>query len=188
MRKTSIVSCPDCGKSFKLSGIHNHRKRVHEGQVVNYNNSRVISEDQKQRQSATLKEYRKTHKQNHTEETKKKLSEIAKKQTHRRLLRSTRMYNGVMLDSSWEEALAVRLDELGVKWIRPSQPLKYTLNEEERNYFPDFYLPDFDLYLDPKNPHAFKVQKPKIDVISTSIPNLVFIRTLDECKSYVPIA
>ena len=31
------------------------------------------------------------------------------------------MYKDVLLDSSWELALAIRLDELNIKWIRPER-------------------------------------------------------------------
>ena len=53
------------------------------------------------------------------------------------------------------------------------------------NYFPDFYLPIQDLYLDPKNPHAAFVQKEKLDVIKIQLPNLRIITTLKECEEFV---
>jgi hypothetical protein len=39
---------------------------------------------------------------------------------HRRLKKGTVEYKGVILDSSWELALAKRLDEINVQWIRPT--------------------------------------------------------------------
>ena len=56
------------------------------------------------------------------------------------------------MDSTWEVACANRLDELGIRWIRnPSLKLKYiTRGRRARNYIPDFYLPDHDVYIEVK--------------------------------------
>lgn len=126
----------------------------------------------------------------HTEETKKKISEKALASDHRRLLKSTRLYtkkNGeqVLLDSSWEEALAKRLDELDIEWERPKEPLIWIDSlGRKRKYFPDFYLPQFKKYLDPKNPHAWTVQSEKIQFISEHRSDTIFIRTLNACKEF----
>jgi len=126
----------------------------------------------------------------HTEETKKLLSKKARASTHRRLIRSIREYKckdgtTVMLDSSWEEKLARRLDYLGIKWIRPILPIKWMdKTGTERNYFPDFYLPDYEIFLDPKNPYAYKSQQEKIDIILKILPNLKILKTLEECQEF----
>ena len=127
----------------------------------------------------------------HTEETKQHLREKALASPHRRLVRSIRQYikkdgTVVNLDSSWEEALAIRLDEIDVIWIRPGAVKWIDNNGVEHNYFPDFYLPDFDLYLDPKNPYAIKAQQSKIKCLAEQIKNLVIITGLDGCKNYSP--
>ena len=66
----------------------------------------------------------------------------------------TRQSDGaiISMDSSWEVACATRLDELGITWERdPSMKLPYTdKKKRKRNYIPDFYLPDFDLYIEVK--------------------------------------
>jgi hypothetical protein len=101
----------------------------------------------------------------HTPESLEKIRDKALASGHRRLIRSTRYYTQVdgtqvLLDSSWEESLARTLDRLGVVWIRPTQPIKWVDKSGKiHNYFPDFYLPIQDLYLDPKNPHAVLVQQ-----------------------------
>jgi len=126
----------------------------------------------------------------HTIESKQKMSEKALKSTHRRLVKSTRKYlctdgTEVLLDSSWEEALARRLDTLCIKWVRPITPIPWLdTNGRQHNYFPDFYLPDMDLYLDPKNPFAYRSQIEKILIITKQIKNLIIIKTLDECNTF----
>lgn len=125
----------------------------------------------------------------HTDACKALISQKALASKHRRLVRSVREYvkkdgTSVMLDSSWEEALARRLDETGVEWIRPD-PIEYTgLDSRKHNYFPDFYLPEHDLYLDPKNPAAVNAQKDKLDILLNMMNNLIIIETLKECQQY----
>jgi hypothetical protein len=120
----------------------------------------------------------------HSEETKEKMRKSALSSNHRRLKKGTVEYNGVLLDSSWEIALAKRLDDLGISWIRP-EPIKWTDKEDiAHNYFPDFYLPEYDLYLDPKNEYARNVQKEKLDILLTEHKNIVIIKTLEECKNF----
>ena len=120
----------------------------------------------------------------HSPETKKILSEKALASSHRRLKKNCINYNGTLLDSTWELELAKRLDSLNIKWVRPS-PLKWTDEEGRRhNYFPDFYLPELDIYLDPKNHHAYNVQKKKIKILNKTYPNIKWILSLDECKTF----
>lgn len=128
----------------------------------------------------------------HTEEAKAKISKKARASKHRRLLRSVRPYikkdgTTVLLDSSWEEALAKRLDDLNVEWVRPVIPTEYVDEQGiTRNYFPDFFLPEHNLFLDPKNPAAMAAQKKKIDIVQKQMYNLVIIDSLNGCQTYTP--
>lgn len=125
-----------------------------------------------------------------SQETIEKLREKALNSPHRRLVRSIREYvklDGtiIMLDSSWEEALAKRLDDLNIKWERPEVPVKWIDSAgKSHHYFPDFYLVEYDLFLDPKNPQARKVQKEKIDIILKQMSNLRILKTLNECEEF----
>jgi hypothetical protein len=120
----------------------------------------------------------------HTEEAREKIRKAQLSLTYRRLRKGVIEYKGIKLDSSWELELAKRLDELQIKWIRP-EPIKWVdKNGHERNYFPDFYLEDYDLYLDPKNPAAYQNQIEKIEILKKVIPNLKFILSLKECKEF----
>ena len=58
----------------------------------------------------------------------------------------------VSMDSTWEVACARRLDTLGIKWVRdPKMKLGYvTRGRRKRNYIPDFYLPEHDIYIEVK--------------------------------------
>lgn len=123
----------------------------------------------------------------HTEEGRENCKAAALNSKHQRKMRNSHTFvdkNGrqFTFDSSWEDALAIRLDSLGVNWTRP-EPIRYELEGKFRNYFPDFYLPDHDLYIDPKNEYCQRLQKPKLDIVSKMI-NLLIIGSLEECKKF----
>lgn len=127
----------------------------------------------------------------HTLETKEILRQKALASPHRRLVRSVREYikkDGtiVKLDSAWEEELAKRLDKTDIDWIRPPAIKWIDKQGVERNYFPDFYLPKYDIYLDPKNPYAIKAQIDKIECLTEQVSNLIIIKSLEECKTFTP--
>jgi len=58
----------------------------------------------------------------------------------------------VKMDSTWEVAMAEKLDELNIRWVRnDDMKLEYTtVRGRKRKYIPDFYLPDYDLYIEVK--------------------------------------
>ena len=65
-------------------------------------------------------------------------------------------YKGVKLDSSYELKVAKELDDNGVIWEQPKRKLfkyyEYGCLENDYHYYtPDFYLPNYNIYLDPKN-------------------------------------
>lgn len=127
----------------------------------------------------------------HSEKTKSTMRESALKSKHRRLVRSMRDYikldgSVVKLDSSWEERLAKRLDFLGVDWIRP-EPLEWVDKfGRTHNYFADFYLPNYNVYLDPKNKIAFSSQIEKIIALKQQFDNIFFLCSEIECDNYNP--
>ena len=94
------------------------------------------------------------------------------------------IYKDIALDSSWELELAKSLDENNIKWVRP-EPLKWLdENNLEHNYFPDFYLPEYDIFVDPKNKHAFNVQKHKIEQLKKQFTNIVFLVNIEEVRQF----
>ncbi len=79
----------------------------------------------------------------------------------------------VLLESTWENNLALWLDENNIVWERPLYIKWYDEStQKERLYYPDFYLPIFDLYLDPKNPTAMKFDAYKMSQVEKLIPIL----------------
>jgi hypothetical protein len=60
-------------------------------------------------------------------------------------------YNGVKLGSSYELTVAQSMDANNIKWIKPKGLRYIDPTGKPRTYYPDFYLPEYDIYLDPKN-------------------------------------
>lgn len=78
----------------------------------------------------------------------------------------------VLLESTWELEIAEFLDANNIAWSRP-EPIKWLdVDNIPRLYYPDFYLKDFNIYLDPKNPTAMKKQQHKMDIVKQLIPIL----------------
>jgi len=71
-------------------------------------------------------------------------------------------YNGVWLGSSYEVILAKSLDEYGIKWVIPKKIKYIDHNKKEHSYTADFYLPVYDVYLDPKNDFLIKNINPTL--------------------------
>lgn len=192
-----MTNCKHCKREFDKKDIANHsrwcdlnpkrnqyNKDLSKARAAkkNFNNQytygAVLSNETKEklRLASTGKK--------HTKETKQLLKEKALTSTHRRLRKGVVEYKGVLLDSSWELKLAKRLDELNIKWFRPD-PIPW-IDEEgvTHNYFPDFYLPEYDKYLDPKNKHAIKVQENKLKILLTQYKNIDIIDSLEGCRTF----
>jgi hypothetical protein len=81
------------------------------------------------------------------------------------------IYNGFELNGSWELIVAKWLDDNNINWTNKITPFTYIWNGNDHLYFPDFYLPDYDRYIEVKgyererDRHKWKV-----------VPNLVIIK------------
>jgi hypothetical protein len=58
-------------------------------------------------------------------------------------------YNGVKLKGKWELIVAKWLDDNQINWEHETKSFEYEWNGV-RNYYPDFYLPDFDFFIEVK--------------------------------------
>lgn len=106
---------------------------------------------------------RKNDSYNHNAETKQRLSDIAiKRGFGGKNYRKTFEYKGFILESSYELALAIELDKNGVLWERPKRIKWIDSLGKQRHYTPDFYLVEYDIYLDPKNDYLIKIDSEKI--------------------------
>lgn len=80
-------------------------------------------------------------------------------------------YKGIKLNGSWEVLVAKMLDEYNIQWIRPTNPFKYEWNNNTHYYYPDFYLPEYDKYIEVK---GYERERDKCKY--KSVPNLIVIK------------
>lgn len=59
-------------------------------------------------------------------------------------------YNGVKLKGQWELRTAKWLDSKKVKWDTEVHPQTYVWNGSDHKYYPDFYLKEYDVYIEVK--------------------------------------
>lgn len=86
------------------------------------------------------------------------------------------IYNGIQLDSGAEKIFAEQLDKANISWIKnKTKGFKFILNGKPGTYYPDFYLPDFDIWVEVKGKRYIRegdeirrasVDKPVILLIS----------------------
>jgi len=88
----------------------------------------------------------------------------------------------IQMDSSWEAKCAEKLDELGVKWERDENiKLKYIdKRAQTRNYIPDFYLPDYDIYLEVKGYWTTAARWKMRSVMDRNPGKIRLLESLDE--------
>lgn len=79
-------------------------------------------------------------------------------------------YKNMQFDSNWEIEMAILLDKNNIIWEQPKIAVLWKDNMgKERKYFPDFFLPDYNIFLDPKNPIVISKQKEKLDAVEKII-------------------
>lgn len=71
----------------------------------------------------------------------------------------------VVLESSWELKVAELLDEKNIKWVRLNSLTWVDKTGKSRQYYADFYLNEYKLYLDPKNIYCMGLDKDKLEYI-----------------------
>lgn len=96
-------------------------------------------------------------------------------------------YGGVLMDSTWEVNLAEWLDARNEPWTRDrSIHFRWTDDQgSKRKYFPDFYLPRLDLYVDTKNKYLMKVDATKLRRIRTENSIRLVTGGLEHIKRFI---
>lgn len=59
-------------------------------------------------------------------------------------------YKGIHCDSTYELVFLIYCLDHNIKIIRNEKSFPYEYNNEIRNYYPDFFLPDYNLYIETK--------------------------------------
>jgi len=97
-------------------------------------------------------------------------------------------YGGYKMDSRWEVEIAKWMDEHKIKWDRSRKRhmFKWVDNDgNERKYFPDFYLPEMNVYLDPKNDYYLERDLPKLKYVINKYRITLFYGGVDDIKNHL---
>lgn len=108
----------------------------------------------------------------HTEETKRKISQ---KLSINNKGGRAKWYEvaGQKVQGTWERNVALKLEELEIEWIKLKtnrDVLEYSMNNKVRCYTPDFYLPEYDVYLEIKG-RWWGRDKEKMDIVLKTYPD-----------------
>lgn len=80
-------------------------------------------------------------------------------------------YKDTILQGSWELLVAELLDVANIAWTNKIKPFEYIWEERKRSYFPDFYLPDYNLYIEVKG-----YKRDRDDAKWAAVPNLIVFK------------
>lgn len=174
----------DISQSVKNLLIYNHKLKAGELEKINTNqytkakNSGLpkpkISQETREKLSAS------STARKHSLETINKISNSMKKavREHPESYSASNIngrvkkvaYKDCILDSSWEVEVAKFLDSYNIQWEKPITGFDYIYEGKTHIYYPDFYLPDFNIYIEVKG------YKRKRDLAKwSSVQNLVVI-------------
>lgn len=98
------------------------------------------------------------------------------------------IYKGIRLNSTYELKVAQQLDAHKILWEQPKRLPYYDNIGKYHTYTADFYLPEYDIYLDPKNEYLINStnkalgfsDKQKIEWVMEQNNVIVIILTKDE--------
>lgn len=132
------------------------------------NNNYACKENIRQKISITAKKYHSTHENNSVGKGKRG------------------WYKGIHCQSSWELAYVIYQLEHGINIIRNKKGFKYTWNGSEHTYYPDFYLPDLNQYIEIKGYYSdrdkCKIEQFVGNILVLQRPQLQYI--LDYVSSF----
>jgi hypothetical protein len=92
----------------------------------------------------------------------------------------------VQMDSTWEVIMAMRLDELNIKWERDeNMKLPYLSKAgRKRNYIPDFYLPAYDVYIEVKGYFTESAKHKMKSVLEVNDVKIIMLKSLVEIAGF----
>lgn len=177
--------CKTCGKHFETKHeLYSHRQESGEltPRTARGGVCPICGEVHTNKRKHNLESHKKgPHKW--TDEEKKHISEMQLKNERRRIIRYTVEYNGNLYDSSWEVEFAKRLESLGIDFERPKELLKYTLEGIEHNYFPDFWIPSIQKFVEVKNLYLFE-NDPKVKELRKR-NDIIWLTSLASIKEWL---
>ena len=192
------LQCPDCAGWFSKYGLRNHQRIVHEKtmSVVHpggrknpwnrglkqENDARITGHSIQTRELCRARASGRVH----TAETKEKIrryavaARLGGHTSKQRLAYQTVGGAVVNLHSSYEIQAAQALDAAGIAWTRPGPLMWVDTQGTAHRYYPDFYLPGYGVYLDPKNPYLQRQDLAKLSAVAEQRGVIILVLGPDE--------
>lgn len=89
-------------------------------------------------------------------------------------------YNGFKIDGKWELLVVQYLEQNNIKWVKPNWSFEYIWKNSVHQYYPDFYLPEYNYYIEVKGyehdrdickyksvKHLILIKRKEIDMIKS---------------------
>ena len=88
----------------------------------------------------------------------------------------------VVMDSTWEVAMAKRLDHLKITWTRHEDMklVYFSKTGRRRNYIPDFYLPEYNAYIEVKGYWTDPARHKMKDIVKRNPGKICILESLAE--------
>ncbi len=167
-KNAAMEQCTTCGKFYSKKGIGTHIWRSH-GDGKNFKSTKVgekiawnkgLTKLTSVKVAEISKKVSTTLKKKYVEGALKPNSpsiENRKKTSERQSSNNSggrcKWYDvsGIKVQGTWERDLALKMNDLEIKWNRPTSGLfPYTKENKQHNYTPDFFLPDYNIFLEIK--------------------------------------
>jgi len=173
LQENGKYKCPYCDKEYQKNGIGTHIWRKHipnnknwgggqmfKGKGGNTSWNKGLTKDNSERVRKSAETFKRRVKEGkiipsftgrtHTKESREKISKgVSLNNKGGRC----KWYNidGVNLQGTWERDLAIKMNELGIEWMKIGIGKKeFTFKYGEKHYTPDFYLKNIDKLLEVK--------------------------------------
>jgi len=142
-----------CRACFNKHGHHGnqHTKAVEEGRTVEISaetRAKLSASARKASETFWTTERRQIHSRYMRQTVEKYPSSYCAANVNGRVKKI--YYGNSILTGKWELYTAKLLDACGITWTNQIEPIPYIWNGTTRHYFPDFYLPEYDLYIEVK--------------------------------------
>lgn len=173
-----MLLCKFCNKECKNdNSLRNHQRLCKSNPVAQSTSEALTKAREVRRLLPPSNQYIKGTAKPLSAETRKKMSEASKniiwteerKSKHSLIMRKAVLensdsytssnvcgrvkveeYKGEKFHGKWEIEVAKWLDANGIKWDRKVEPIDYFWNNKIHLYYPDFYLPELNLYIEVK--------------------------------------
>lgn len=192
--------CKDCGLVFETKNkLYDHRHEKHGsvgrqfkkvyyckycGYELGKGKYRELWNAHRANCIEFLKDHTKTGHKIWTKEEKEHLSEVQRNNDYRRIMRHTQEYHGILYDSSWEVEMAKRFESLNEVFERPKNSIKYIgVDGKKHNYFPDFYLPNRNVFVEVKNPYLFENDS-KVQILKAKRSDIIWLTSLEQIQRF----